>query len=154
MNDKLSYSKRGLALTESFEGFRANAYQDIGKVWTIGYGHTGNDVTPTTVITQAQAEALLAADVRWAEFAVKKFVTVTLDQDEFDALVGFVFNCGAGNFKASTLLKKVNSSDFVGVAAEFRRWDRVAGAENKGLARRRLSESELFTHVLQEATCP
>lgn len=146
MNEGLTYSKQGLQLTESFEGFRNKAYQDQGGVWTIGFGHTGHDVTPSLVITQSQGELLLAHDVQTAENAVKRFVMVALDQDEFDSTVDFVFNVGSGNFLQSTLLRLLNAGNDAGAALEFAKWDKVAGVVNSGLARRRLSEAELFQH--------
>jgi lysozyme len=90
----MNYSKNGLALTESFEGVRLTAYQDIRGVWTTGYGHTGPDVRPGMTITQAQAEQLLLADVAHAVSMVNRCVTVSLDQNQFDALVDFAFNAG------------------------------------------------------------
>jgi lysozyme len=62
----MTYSKNGLALTESFEGLRLTAYQDVRAVWTIGYGHTGTDARPGMTITQVQAEQLLLEDVAHA----------------------------------------------------------------------------------------
>ncbi len=69
------YSAAGLALTKQFEGLELKAYQDSVGVWTIGYGHTGTDVKPGLVITEAQASVLLAADVAWAVTCVNKSVT-------------------------------------------------------------------------------
>jgi lysozyme len=149
MNDALTYSKSGLRLTEDFEGFRAEAYRDQGGVWTIAYGHTGPDVTVGLVVTQAQAEILLAHDVETAERFVKRVVKVALTQAQFDALVDFTFNAGVGNLLRSTLLKLVNAGRFDDAAAQFAKWDLVAGQHNKGLARRRLSEAEMFE--LQQA---
>ena len=145
-NSDLKYSKSGLALTESFEGLRLTAYQDQGGVWTIGYGHVGKEAFPGNTITQQHAEALLEQDVIWAETAVKNYVKVPILQSEFDALVDFVFNCGAGNFEKSTLLKYLNAERWEEAKEEFTKWDHVAGKENKGLARRRLAEAELFAH--------
>lgn len=152
MNENLFYSKHGLELTEQFEGFKAAAYQDQGGVWTIGYGHTLS-VFPGRTISQAQAEHYLAIDVRVAENAVKRLVTVPLGQLMFDALTDFVFNCGSGNFAKSSLLKAVNNKDAAAVIAEFKKWDKIAGVSNKGLARRRLAESELYRQgIISEET--
>ena len=143
----MEYSKNGAHLTESFEGLRLTAYPDPGTggdPWTIGYGHTGPDVHPGLTITQEQAEELLMQDVKKAAAAVNAKVTGDITQEEFDALVDFVFNVGAGNFAASTLLKKVNSGDIHGAAAEFEKWDMAAGKHMAGLLRRRHAESEEF----------
>ena len=141
------YSKNGLHLTEQFEGCKLNAYPDPGTggaPWTIGYGHTGPDVHPGLTITQEQAEELLMQDTQKAAAAINAKVTGDITQEEFDALVDFVFNVGAGNFAASTLLKKVNSGDIHGAAAEFERWDMAAGKHMAGLLRRRHAEAEEF----------
>ena len=141
------YSKNGLHLTEQFEGCKLNAYPDPGTggaPWTIGYGHTGPDVHPGLTITQEQAEELLMQDTQKAATAVNAKVTGDITQEEFDALVDFVFNVGAGNFAASTLLKKVNAGDIHGAAAEFEKWDMAAGKHLAGLLRRRHAEAEEF----------
>jgi lysozyme len=143
VND-LMYSGKGLALTEQFEGCSLTAYQDQVGVWTIGYGHTGADVTPGLTITQQQAEALLAKDVLAAARCVNTMVKLQLTQCEFDALVDFVFNLGAGNFARSTLLTALNAGDFPRAAAQFECWDRAGGIVVAGLLRRRQAELGLF----------
>jgi lysozyme len=142
--NNLIYSGEGLALTEQFEGCRLTAYQDQVGVWTIGYGHTGADVTPGLTITQQQAEALLAKDVLASARCVNSMVKVPLTQGEFDALVDFVFNLGAGAFVRSTLLAALNAGDFAKAAAQFECWDRAGGVVVAGLLRRRQAELRLF----------
>jgi lysozyme len=143
----MEYSKNGLHLTEQFEGCRLTAYPDPatgGDPWTIGYGHTGSDVHSGLTITQEQAEELLMKDVQKAANDVKVKVTTDITQEEFDALVDFVFNCGAGNFNGSTLLKKINAGDMEGAAHEFEKWDMAAGKHMAGLLRRRHAEAQEF----------
>jgi lysozyme len=142
--NNLTYSANGLSLTEQFEGFRLTAYQDQVGVWTIGYGHTGPDVTPGQTITMAEAQALLAQDVSSAAGCVNTVVAVKLTQQEFDALVDFVFNLGTGAFKGSTMLRDLNGEDFTSAAAQFDFWDRAGGAIVAGLLRRRQAEAALF----------
>jgi lysozyme len=144
VND-FTYSNAGLALTEQSEGFRSSAYQDSVGVWTIGYGHTGTDVCAGLTITPAQGQALLASDIAAAATFVNQAVTVALDQDEFDALVDFVFNLGRGAFAGSTLLKELNTGNFSAAAAQFDLWDRAGGQVLAGLLRRRQAEEALFT---------
>ncbi len=143
VND-LTYSRNGLALTEQYEGCCLTAYQDQVGVWTIGYGHTGADVTPGLTITQVEAEALLAKDVLAAARCVNTLVKLRLTQGEFDALVDFVFNLGPGNFLRSTLLTALNAGDLAKAAAQFECWDRAGGAVVAGLLRRRQAELRLF----------
>ena len=142
--NNLTYSANGLALTEQFEGCSLTAYQDQVGVWTIGYGHTGPDVTPGLRITNDQAQALLAKDVSTAAACVNNDVPVQLAQDEFDALVDFVFNLGAESFRGSTMLRELNTGDFASAAAQFDLWDHAGGAIVAGLLRRRQAEANLF----------
>jgi len=144
VSNNLTYSGSDLALTEQFEGCQLTAYQDVAGVWTIGYGHTGPDVSPGLTITQTQAAQLLQQDVASAAACVNQAVTVDLNQDEFDALVDFVFNVGRGAFQGSTMLRDLNAGDFAGAAGEFDKWDHAGGKVVAGLLRRREAEQALF----------
>lgn len=147
----MQYSKNGLHLTEQFEGCKLTAYPDPatgGDPWTIGYGHTGNDVYEGLTITQEKAEELLMQDIQKAVNAVNSKVTSNITQNEFDALVDFTFNCGAGNFASSTLLKKINAGDIEGASHEFEKWDMANGKHMAGLLRRRHAEVEEFLNTL------
>jgi lysozyme len=141
--NNLNYSKNGLALTELFEGDILTAYQDQRGIWTIGYGHTAG-VHPGQTITQEQAVALLFEDLRTAVNCVNQFVTVTLTQSQFDALVDFAFNVGVTNFRHSTLLRDINEGRFPDAIAQFRLWDHCGGVVNAGLLRRRNAEAAEF----------
>ncbi len=101
----MKLSVNGMNHIKNWEGLRLKAYKCPAGVWTIGYGHTGPDVKPGGTITQAQADALLDKDTDDAESAVNTLVKVPLSQNQFDALVSFVFNTGIGSFKNSTLLR-------------------------------------------------
>jgi len=140
----MQYDANGLKLTESFEGLRLTAYQDVRGIWTIGYGHTGHDVVPGMTITQAQAETLLLADIASAVACVQHAVTYPIDQAQFDALVDFTFNVGRANFLQSTLLKDVNNGDLAAAADQFMQWVYAGGKRFDGLVRRRTSERTLF----------
>lgn len=141
--NNFNYSKSGLAFTEEFEGLRLAAYQDQVGVWTIGYGHTAN-VYPGMQITQLQAEQFLLNDVQLAVHCVNGLVQVLLTQDEFDALVDFVFNLGTGAFSGSTLLRMINAQNFAGAAGEFVKWDHAKGQVVAGLLARRQAEVTMF----------
>ena len=140
----MGLSDAGLDHIKSHEGLRTTAYRDPVGILTIGYGHTGADVKPGQRITEAQAEQLLRKDVGWAEDAVRKNVKVPLTQGQFDALVSFTFNCGAGALGKSTLLKKLNAGDYAGAQAEFGNWVRGGGKVLPGLVRRRQEEARMF----------
>jgi lysozyme len=137
-------SEYGLHLIERFEGLRLSAYQDSVGVWTIGVGHTGPEVKPGLTISQEQAKDMLRVDVKEAERAVNTLITRMLTQNEFDALVSFTFNLGAGNLRKSTLRRLLNAGDYQGAANEFLKWDKAGGEELPGLTKRRFTERDLF----------
>ncbi len=141
-------SDSGIELIKRFEGLELEAYQDIAGIWTIGYGHTGDDVQPGMKISERDAEELLKRDLRPREQAVDSAVKVPLNQNEFDALVSFVYNVGAGAFRGSTALKRLNRGDRVGAADAITWWNKatVGGVlrEVLGLTRRRAAERALF----------
>lgn len=133
-------------LIKHFEGCRLEAYPDPGTggvPWTIGYGST-EGVRPGMVITQDEANLRLQNDVRGFADKVNGMVVTELQQCQFDALVSFAFNLGAGNLRNSTLLKLVNADKFKEAAEEFPRWVRAAGKILPGLVKRREAERKLF----------
>lgn len=141
-------SDNGLQLVRSAEGLRLEAYRDAVGVWTIGYGWTGLvngvPVHAGMVITEDVTEALLRSGLSQYETAVNRLVSVSLNQNQFDALVSLAYNIGAGAFERSTLLKKLNEGDFAGAAAEFSRWNKAGGKVLPGLVARRDAEMALF----------
>lgn len=131
-------------VVREFEGLRLEAYLDTGGVWTIGYGHTGEEVRRGLTIGLAQAETWLTEDLREAEGYVSKLVKVGLTQNQFDALVSFVYNIGGTAFGYSTLLRKLNAGDYEGAANQLLRWNKDNGKVIGGLTNRRKKERELF----------
>lgn len=140
----MQISPEGVALVKSFESCVLTTYRDSVGVPTNGWGHTGPDVQIGQTIPQALANENLLRDLRKSESYVALEVKVPLQQHQFDALVSFVFNCGYGNFRKSTLLKKVNAKRFDEVPAEFMKWTRAGGRELAGLVRRRRAEAALW----------
>ncbi|MEG4057671.1 MULTISPECIES: glycoside hydrolase family protein [unclassified Microcoleus] len=139
-------NQEGFKLLTTFEGCELTAYDDGGGVWTIGYGHTGDDVYPGLTISQTQAEELLREDLEKFESYVEDAVEVEIDDNQFSALVCFCFNVGPGTegFGGSTLLKLLNDGDYQGAADQFPVWNKVNGEPWPGLTRRRLAEQALF----------
>lgn len=150
----LKYSDAGLQLTKQFEGCRLTAYQDQVGIWTIGYGHTGAEITKGLTITEEQASALLAADVAGAVACVNQSVKVAINQNQFDALVDFVFNLGCAAFSQSTLLRLLNAGHLSDAAREFLRWNRAGDRIIPGLTRRRQAEMDLFNKPVTIAVLP
>jgi lysozyme len=139
----LKMSDNGRKLTKEFEGCKLKAYRDGGGVLTIGYGHT-TGVHPDDVITMERADEYLRLDLQYAEGVVSQYVNLPLNQNQFDALVDFVFNLGIGQFMRSTLLAKLNHGDFAGASAEFIRWNKDNGKVEPGLTRRCKARTVLF----------
>lgn len=140
----MAISNNGLKFIGDHEGCDLTAYwDDLGGVWTIGYGHTG-DVYEGETITQDQALELLRQDCQGAANAVNSYVTVPLTQNQFDALVSFTYNLGSGALASSTLLKLLNQGDYQGAADEFPKWCHAGGSFVQGLYNRRCDERDLF----------
>jgi len=144
----MKLSKNGINMIKQFEGCRLSAYQDSVGVWTIGYGWTkpvdGKPVAKGMSISQEKADSLLSVGVGDFEAGVEKLVTIAINQNQFDALVDFVYNLGIGSLRSSTLLKKLNAGDYVGAAAEFPKWNKAGGKVLPGLVKRREAERVLF----------
>lgn len=148
----MNISSTGLELIKKFEGCRLTAYQDSTGVWTIGYGHTSG-VKSGQNITQAQAEAFLVTDCATAEKAVSSYdSTYGWNQNQFDALVSFTFNCGSGNLK--TLLNS-GKRTIAEISAKITAYNKAGGKVLQGLVNRRAAEKELFdTPVSGQAATP
>lgn len=141
----MKLSDAGLLLIQGFEGLKLTAYRDVAGVLTIGYGHTGPDVTEGLTITRERADELLRADVARFEQAVTRLVKVPLTQSQFDALVSFSFNVGAGALERSTLLRLLNGAGSYADAADaLLAWNRAGGQVVRGLTRRREAERRMF----------
>ena len=95
-------------------------------------------------ITEAEAEALLVKDLKRFEDAVNRLITVDINQNEFDAIVSFAFNCGSGALEESTFRRRINSGEDKALCfrEEFVRWN---SGGLPGLVRRRQAEIDLAT---------
>ena len=149
----MQLSAEGLDLIKRFEGFRGQQYTDVAGFPTIGYGHR---VVPPEAfprrVSQLQAASLLAADVSAAERDVGSLVKVALTQGQFDALVDFCFNLGAGRLAKSTMLRCLNASRYNDAAEQLLLWDLAGGEVNLGLKARREAELRLWKSTPQ--LCP
>lgn len=131
-------------LVASFEGDVLKAYQDGNRVWTIGYGHTGQDVHPGLVWTEDQAIAALRTNLLTSENDIERTVLVPVNQNEFDALTSFDYNIGVGHLRSSTTLRLLNEGNRQGASDAMLLWDKVDGKVSPGLLRRRTAERALF----------
>jgi lysozyme len=139
-----------VAIGENFEGFSAVPYWDPAAcIWTYGFGSTrdpdNHPVAKTTPpVTRAQGLVLMRRDLAAGMTEIAADVHVPLTAAETAALDDFIYNVGAGNFRASTLLRKLNAGDRAGAADQFVAWDRAGGVVLAGLLRRREAERAEF----------
>ena len=136
--------QNGIDLIKRFEGCRLKAYRCPAGVLTIGYGHTGSDVSNGMVISQEKAENMLKMDLVVHCNNVTKLVKVPLNQNQFDALVSIEYNVGYGALSTSTLLRLLNQGKYTEASKQFERWVYAGGKPLEGLKRRRKAEKELF----------
>jgi lysozyme len=126
--------RKFMAITEStlstiigFEGKRNKAYRDTQGLWTIGVGHL---IKPdeqhliNTVLTDEQVHTLLKHDLGWCDEAISTSVKVPLNQNQYDALYSLCFNIGAGGFKNSSVVKRLNVGDYAGAADAILMWNK------------------------------
>lgn len=148
-------NQNGLDLVKHFEGLYTDAYMCPAGVPTIGYGHTAN-VELGQSITPQEAENILQDDMKKFAVAVESTILVSLNDNQFAALVSFAFNCGIGNLRASTLCRKLNLGDYDSVPSELGRWvkatDPNTGKKRSlaGLVKRRSAEGMLFLKPMNE----
>lgn len=138
-------SQKGLDLIKKFEGFSDKEYICPAGKATIGYGHVIlADEYFKEPISKQEAENLLKKDLEPRQKSLNTFIKVSINQNQFDALISIIYNIGVGNFQKSTLLKFVNNRLFDKVPNQFRRWCYVNGKMSKGLANRREEEIKLW----------
>ena len=140
----MKVSQEMIEQLKTFEGLRLEAYEDAGGTLTIGYGHTGDDISPGDRITEYWAKELLLIDVAIVEDQVDE-LEVTKTQGQFDALVSFAFNLGINRLKSSTLLKVIRGGGSMRqIKREFMRWVHAGGKPMAGLEKRRAWEAKRF----------
>jgi lysozyme len=145
-------SQQGAHFIARFEGCVLHLYNDPTNNATIGVGHLVhmgpiNGKEPADFkkgITRQRALQLLQEDTKSAARAVRQAITQPLKQTEFDALVSFTFNCGAGSLRSSTLRRKLNAGKRAAVRTELMKWVFSGGKKLPGLVRRRQAEGALF----------
>lgn len=144
-------SEKAYDLIKCFESFRPRPYICAGGVYTIGYGHT-RFAHYSQEITHSDAIELLKTDVTYFESRLREMVLVPLNQNQFDALVSFLFNIGERKFRDSTLLKLLNAGAYEAAGKQLLRWQYAGGVILRGLRQRRKAELALYeTPVRKEA---
>lgn len=156
----MKLSPAGLDFIVSFEGKhralgdgRYIAYRCPAGVWTIHAGVT-EGVRPGMIVTEAEGNAMFMRELAKFEGAVTRLARVDLNQNEYDALVSFAYNCGENALARSTILRKLNAGDRRGAAAAFALWNKGGGRVLPGLVRRRAAEAALFLTPAETADEP
>lgn len=142
-------SPAAYTLIKRFEGLRLRSYVDMAGKWTIGYGHTGEDVGPSMIIGLSDAQRMLADDVEFLEHALTRMIVHHIEQWEFDACISLAYNIGTEAFKRSTLLKFLNFGESKKAAEEFLKWCKTTLPDGRkitvpGLTARRVAERQYF----------
>lgn len=153
--DFVDISEEGIQLVCQFEGFKEHPYLDSGGVPTIGFGTIlYDDNTRVSLtdppITESRAAELLEHNMKQKCDVINKLVTVSITQNQFDALCSFTYNLGSHALATSTLLHKLNNNDVQGAADEFMRWVHNNGKIEVGLINRRKDERNLFLKGLDD----
>jgi lysozyme len=141
----MKVSQEGIDLIKHFEGFANKSYICLGGAKTIGYGHKLKLDEHLDEIDQTTAELILQKDLEACELAVLRNINVALNQNQFDALVSFTFNVGAGALQRSTLRQKINREDHHLVSNELKKWVYAGEKKLVGLLLRREAEAALYT---------
>jgi lysozyme len=147
----MKLSDTGINLITKFEGLKLEAYVCPAGVATIGYGTTRYPDKSKVRIgdklkSKEQAIDLLKVNLIEYESNVSALLyNVIINQNQYDALVSFVYNLGTGAFAGSTLLRKIklNPNDLT-IKDEFNKWVNVSGKPSNGLIRRRKEEAALY----------
>ena len=138
---EMKTSPMGVSLIKSFEGCRLKAYKCPAGVWSIGYGHT-SCVKDGDYITQEQADDYLRNDLIIYEKAVNNYDSIYhFNQNQFDALVSFTYNCGTVNLKSLTQSGKRTIKQ---ISERIPLYNKAGGVVLSGLQRRRYAEKKLF----------
>ena len=145
----MELSQEGLDRIKKLEGFSSSTYKDSAGKSTIGYGHLIKQKEVFTYLTEEEASDLLLKDVQVAVDAINDLVDRELTQNQFDALVLFVYNVGVAAFTSSTMLRLLQQGDFDNAANQFILWNKVHTPQGRfievaGLTARRTAERDLF----------
>lgn len=151
----MKISKTGLELITKWEGVRLSPYKDIAGKETIGVGHLIKPGEHYTFISREQALEILSKDVEDCERALNNSFPGKLNQNQFDALISFGFNCGTGVYKNSSVSSAILNSKFEDVPAGLFMWCKAVVNGNKipveGLLNRREHEAQIFTGTSQQS---
>jgi lysozyme len=144
----MKITPEAIDLIKHYEGFRTHAYRDATGILTIGYGHTSMAGPPVVnagdVVSAAQAEDILAADVEKFAAGLRPLLHRELSDKQFSALVSFAYNVGISNVARSSVLAAVNAGNFEAVPQRLSLWVKAGSQTLPGLVKRRAAEAAMF----------
>jgi lysozyme len=147
MSESKRFSEFDPSLAYSFisywEGKKLIAYKCQAGVWTIGVGHTAG-VKEGDAITEEEAQSLFESDCAQFQQEASKLIRVKVTENQFIALMSFIFNFGTEKFKRSSVLRNLNAGAITQAAESFLLWNKAGGKVSNGLVRRRKAERALF----------
>lgn len=122
-------------------------YIDIAGVPTVGYGFTDPAVVNAAPHPIPRMDRLLEFETMRRESAAISLSPILGDPvnaRRLVAITSFIFNLGAGNYRASTLRRRVNEGNWYRAGDEILRWKFAGGKPIRGLLMRRKAERELL----------
>lgn len=150
-------TKEGIALIQSFESCALVAYQDQGGIWTLGWGRARGIIDGMTC-TRDEADAWLLTDIfDFEKTIIALLPRIIFTDNQISAIVSFCYNVGFGekgvkdgfhilkNGNLSTMFRCLQAMHLMDAAAEFPKWNKVAGVPCPGITRRRLAERALYS---------
>lgn len=142
--ENMTISQDAVNFIKGKEGFSSTPYRDAKGVWTIGYGTTRGVNHTSGPVSQNEAEIMMREDLEGFHYDLVRLVNVPLSQNEYDALMSFIYNIGAKQFASSTLRRRLNEGDYQAAAEQFSRWIYSGGQQLRGLVIRRNEEMQRF----------
>jgi GH24 family phage-related lysozyme (muramidase) len=146
-------SKKGLALIQKCEGFRAKPAALPGGGWVVGFGRVRTE-GPGAAVTREEALAMLEADLTPFARLVNETVTHAIDQSQFDVLVSYAFSVGETGFRESALLRHLNAGLPIAAACALDVSGDEQGLAFEALVRRRTLEKMLFLKESRHVAAP
>jgi lysozyme len=149
MTDEVIEKAADILSSSEYEGFSEKPYKGDDDVWTIGYGTTKGVTANTSPIDKVIARKWLIRDITEVNNFINSAVEPLINKNQKLALILFVYNIGVGNFKESTMLRRLNAKDFLGASEQFKRWVFIKGTKSNGLIKRRNREAGIFLQPAQ-----
>lgn len=155
IDDNILISNKLVEFVKSYEGFSSTPYLDSAGVKTIGYGSTHGDIISKAHVTKEEATSALMTEINSMAKLIKKDLIergVTLNQNEFDSLCSFAYNCGVNALiNQSTLYKRIcDGVRDSSLEENFEAWSHAGKRVLQGLLRRRKAEYKIFMFGVYE----